>query len=108
MKVLLDHNIPHELRTLFPDDHEVYTTQYLGWSDCEDDELLTRAVDADFSVLVTLDRNLLHQQEVQAFDIGIIIFAIHPTTPSHLKSQFSRLIEALPEAVRGKKAVVLN
>jgi len=86
----------------------VYTTQYLGWSDYEDDELLTRAVDADFSVLVTLDRNLPHQQDVQAFDIGVVILAIHPTTPSHLKDQFSRLIEVLPEAARTQKVVVLN
>lgn len=30
MKILLDHNIPHELRPLFPEDHDVYTTQYRG------------------------------------------------------------------------------
>jgi hypothetical protein len=30
MMILLDHNIPHELRPLFPEDHDIYTTQCLG------------------------------------------------------------------------------
>jgi predicted nuclease of predicted toxin-antitoxin system len=40
MKVLLDHNVPHELRPLFPEEHDVYTAQYLGWADYEDDQPL--------------------------------------------------------------------
>lgn len=35
MKVLLDHNVPHGLRHLFPEGCEVITTHYLGWSHLE-------------------------------------------------------------------------
>ncbi|PSQ74758.1 MAG: hypothetical protein BRD34_00030 [Bacteroidetes bacterium QH_6_64_77] len=108
MKILLDHNIPHELRPLFPEDHDVYTTQYLGWSGYEDDQLLEAAVEASFSVVITLDRNLPHQQDLRAYDIGIIVLAVHPVTASHLEEQLDRVIEALPHAASERESVVLE
>ena len=83
MKVLLDHNIPHALRSHFPDECEVYTAQYLGWQDYEDDRLLSTAIEHGFSLLVTLDTNLKDQQPLGHWSIGVIIFDIHPATPPH-------------------------
>lgn len=108
MKILLDHNIPHSLRPLLSGEHEVYTTKYLGWSDYEDDQLLTAAVEASFAAVVTLDRGLPHQQETQAYDLGIVVLAVHPTTPAHLKKHMDRLREALPHAASEETVVVLE
>ena len=83
MKILLDHNIPHVLRSHFPDECEVYTAQYLGWRDYSDDHLLDVAVEQGFSLLVTLDTNLKDQQPLERWPIGIIVFDIHPATPPH-------------------------
>lgn len=107
MKILLDHNIPHSLRGAFPEDCEVYTVHYFGWTDYDDDELLEAAVKAAFSVLVTLDRNLPHQQNLDEYEIGIFILGVHPATPSHLRKHWSRVWEALPQAASGKETVVL-
>jgi len=60
MRVLLDHDVPHGLRPRFPDECEVVTAQYRGWSDYDDDELLA-AAEGLFAVLVTLDTNFVHQ-----------------------------------------------
>lgn len=106
MKVLLDHNVPHELRSLFPETHDVYTAQYLDWADHEDDELLRAAEEASFSVFVTLDRNLPNQQELHTYEIGIIILAVHPTTPVHLKRQMDRILDSLPRAAAGEMIVL--
>ena len=108
MTVLLDHNIPHDLRPLFPEDCEVYTVQYLGWADYEDDTLLEAAVAAAFSVFVTLDRNLPHQQDLAAYDLGVVVLAVHPSTPSHLERQIGRIIDALPRAAREQGMIVLE
>lgn len=78
MKVLLDHNIPHSLRSEFPEGCDVYTAHYFGWTDYDDDELLEAAVEAAFSVFVTLDRNLPHQQNLSAYDIGVVVLGGHP------------------------------
>lgn len=108
MKILLDHNIPHDLRPLFPEDCEVYTVQYLGWADYEDDELLEAAVDAAFSVFITLDRNLPHQQDLVTCNLGVIVLAIHPSTSPHLKNQMDRVIEVLPRAASDLEIIVLE
>jgi predicted nuclease of predicted toxin-antitoxin system len=108
MKILLDHNIPHALRPLFPDEHEVYTTHYLGWSEYEDEQFLTAAVDESFSVIVTLDRGLPHQQQVAAYDVGLIVLAVHPATPDHLEAHMDRVIESLPVAASKQQVVVLE
>lgn len=108
MKVLLDHNIPHALRPLLSGEHEVYTTKYLGWSDYEDHQLLTAAVEASFGALVTLDRSLPHQQETQDYPPGIIVLDVHPTTPAHLKTHIDRVQKALPRAASEKTVIVLE
>lgn len=107
MKILLDHNIPHSLRGEFPEDCEVYTAQYFGWADYDDDELLEAAVKAAFSVFITLDRNLSHQQDLDEYDIGVVILDVHPATPSHLRKHWSRVLEALPQAQSEKETIVL-
>ena len=43
MKVLLDENLPHLLRSNLGD-HEVYTARYKGWAGLKNGELLTAAV----------------------------------------------------------------
>ncbi len=39
MRVLLDENIPHQLRRFFVDDIEVVTVSYRGWKGKENSEL---------------------------------------------------------------------
>jgi predicted nuclease of predicted toxin-antitoxin system len=108
VKVLLDHNIPHSLRPLLSGEHKVYTTEYLGWSDYEDDQLLTAAVEASFAAIVTLDRSLPHQQETQAYPLGIIVLDVHPTTPAHLKKHVDRVLKALPRAASEQTVIALE
>jgi predicted nuclease of predicted toxin-antitoxin system len=108
MKVLLDHNIPHSLRPLLSGDNEVYTTAYLGWSDYEDDRLLQAAMEASFAAVVTLDRGLPHQQETRAYDLGIVVLAVHPTTPAHLKRHIDRVQKAVPRAASEQTVIVLE
>jgi predicted nuclease of predicted toxin-antitoxin system len=78
MKVLLDHNIPHGLRHDFPDDFDVQTASHLGWANAGDSELLEAAVEEGVAVLVTIDSNLRHQQDLPDGDAGVVILNIHP------------------------------
>jgi hypothetical protein len=72
MKVLLDENLPHELRALLPG-HEVFTVAYLGWSGAKNGALLHRAADDGFDILITIDDGVAYQQNVQALPIAVLI-----------------------------------
>lgn len=85
MRVLLDHDVPHGLRPRFPEECEVVTAQYRGWSDADDDELLA-AAEGSFAVFVTLDTHLVHQQNVGSREIGIVIVDVHPIVPTLFSS----------------------
>ena len=41
MKIVLDENLPHDLRYFLPR-HEIFTVAYMGWSGIENGELLKK------------------------------------------------------------------
>lgn len=55
MRVLLDHDVPHQLRLALPS-HEVATARYRGWDRARNGELLALA-DGEFDALVTADKD---------------------------------------------------
>ena len=58
MKVLLDENLDHALRTLLGQ-HEVLTVTYMGWAGLKNGELLKAAEDSGIEVFITGDQTLL-------------------------------------------------
>ena len=57
MKVLLDENLDHALRTLL-ERHEVVTAAYMGWARLKNGALLRVAEDNGIDVLLTGDQTL--------------------------------------------------
>lgn len=62
MRVLLDENIPVDLAGLLSG-HDAQTVSGLGWDGVKNGELLRR-MQGTFDALVTMDRNLPHQQKL--------------------------------------------
>lgn len=108
MKVLLDHNIPHALRHHFPEDCDVYTAHYCGWSELENGDLLRAAQEAAFSVFVTLDSGIAYQQSLKGYDLGIIFLRAHPATAANLVRLMPQVVEALPVAADGRHITVFD
>lgn len=71
MKVLLDENVPHELRPMLSE-HEVFTVRYKGWLGLKNGVLLRTAAEDGFDVLVTLDSGIQFQQNLQNLPIAIV------------------------------------
>ncbi|PQJ26762.1 hypothetical protein BSZ35_19125 [Salinibacter sp. 10B] len=107
VRVLLDHDVPHSLRSEFREDCKVVTAEYRGWADLDDSELLS-AAEEEFSALVTLDTNLAHQQNVQSRNLGIVVIDVHPIVPGHLKHHMGKINSALNLAVGEKETVVVR
>ena len=64
MKLLLDESLPRDLATCFPDTFEIKTVPGMGWSGSENGKLLTLAADAGFKALITVDKNIEYQQNL--------------------------------------------
>lgn len=71
MKVLIDENLPRKLA-----DHllgyECRTVAECGWAGKKNGELLSLA-ESEFDVLLTLDKNILYQQDLKLGRIAVVI-----------------------------------
>jgi predicted nuclease of predicted toxin-antitoxin system len=106
VKVLFDHNLPHNLRTSLAraSTHEFVTASFLGWGRLENGELLEAAEDAAFEVFVTGDRTLVREQNLSARRISII--ALSTNNWPIVKNSLPQILAAIDRAVPGEFAEV--
>ena len=72
MRVLLDECLPRKLwRDLVG--HDVRTVPQQGWAGKRNGELLALMNQAGFEVLITVDQNLVHQQNLKAVGVALIV-----------------------------------
>jgi predicted nuclease of predicted toxin-antitoxin system len=73
MRVLLDECVPRKLKYVFLDaGHDCETVTEAGFSGKKNGELLSVA-DGQFDVLVTVDENIRHQQNLNVRDIALLV-----------------------------------
>jgi hypothetical protein len=94
MKVLLDENLPHDLRHELIG-HDVFTVQYLGWSGLKNGELLPRAGASGFDALLTMDSGVPYQQNIAALPLTVIVLKAASNDLDDLRPLVPRLLEAL-------------
>lgn len=73
----------------------VSTVRGLGWSGLKNGALLRRAIAAGFTVLVTADRALEHQQNLNAFGIAVVVLR-GPNRIEYLRRLVPAIRAALP------------
>jgi predicted nuclease of predicted toxin-antitoxin system len=88
MKILLDECVTKRLRPHLPQ-HEVATVTEKGWSGLKNGQLMTAASGEGFDILLTIDKNLQHQQNVGKFPLIVVIL----NSPS---SKLEVMIKFLP------------
>ena len=72
MKILLDECVTKRLKNFLPD-YEVFTVTEMGWSGVKNGKLLTFCVENSFDLLLTIDKNLMFQQNVSKYKITIAV-----------------------------------
>ena len=72
MRVLLDENLNWRLKRDLPG-HEVQSVPLLGWAGIGNGDLLRRAMDHGFDILLTMDSNMVYQQNLPMQSIAIIV-----------------------------------
>ena len=74
-------------------DHEVRSTKEMGWERLTNGQLLTQA-ETQFDVLLTVDRNIQHQQNLTGRKIAIVVLVSTAKTRTAL-TPLIPLVEAL-------------
>ena len=72
MKLLLDENLPHQLRLEIVG-HECSTIAYMGWSGIENGTLLSRAAAAGFDAILTKDANIEYENNLVNLPIAVVV-----------------------------------
>lgn len=98
MKVLLDENLDHALRTLLGQ-HEVLTVTYMGWAGLKNGELLKAAEDSGIEVFITGDQTLLYEQNLSGRRLAVI--ALSALQLPIIKKNLSKVIDAIDSALPG-------
>lgn len=73
MTILLDENLPKNLKNDFGSGYDVKTVRYMGWLGKKNGELLGLIVFNGFDVFITIDKNLRHQQNLDRIKLKIFL-----------------------------------
>src|SRR5579862_1368710 len=94
MKLLLDENLPHRLRTLLPG-HDVFTVAYMQWSGIENGELLALAASNGFDAVVTKDVGIAYEQNIAKLPCSLVILQARSNSLKDIEPLVPRLLVAL-------------
>jgi predicted nuclease of predicted toxin-antitoxin system len=99
--VLIDHNLPHKLRTHIERSgkHEVVTASYMGWSELKNGELLRAAEENGIDAFVTGDQSLVCEQNLSGRRLAIL--ALSANNWPIIKLHTPRVLAAIDGATPG-------
>jgi len=95
MKLLLDENLPHQLRHELPG-HDCYTVAFMGWAGVENGDLLSRAAADGFDALLTKDAKLQYEQNLVNLPIAVVVLCASSNDIDDLRPLIPALLRALP------------
>ncbi len=104
VKVLLDACVPHRLRRALTE-FDVETAQRAGLDQLADSALLT-AIDGQFDVLVSRDRNLTFQQKIAGRSIAVVVLQSLDQSPAAFDALLPELRIAINAAAPGTVTLV--
>ena len=72
MKILLDECVTKRLKK-YLQEFEVFTVRELELSGVKNGKLLTYCAENKFDILLTIDKNLMHQQDLDKYPVTIVV-----------------------------------
>jgi hypothetical protein len=103
VRILLDECVPRPLRRQFPA-HDVRTIREMGWAGKKNGELLALMAGSGFEVLLTVDQNLRHQQNLAAAGVAVVVL-VAPTNRLADLLPLVPAVEMAPTGIRPGDAV---
>jgi predicted nuclease of predicted toxin-antitoxin system len=106
MKILLDECVTKRLKK-YLEEFEVFTVRELELSGIKNGKLMAYCVENKFDILLTIDKNLMHQQNLDKYPVTIVVF-------NCFTSKIEELITFLPSfksqvnALQKHKAYIID
>ena len=72
MKILLDECVTKRLK-IFLEEFEVFTVRELALSGIKNGNLMTYCVENKFDILLTIDKSIVHQQNLDKYPVTIVV-----------------------------------
>lgn len=104
MRILLDENLDWRLRRDLPG-HEVESAPLIGWAGLKNGALLVEA-EKRFDVLLTMDRNLGHQQNLARFRIAVVALQARSNRLADTRPLMPKALALLPSIQPGTLTVI--
>jgi hypothetical protein len=101
--ILLDNNAPRGLARALRG-HIVTEARERGWATLKNGDLLTVAEEPGFEVLVTSDKNIRHQQNLQGRKIALVVLSVGRWGP--VSRMLAEIAAAVDSATPGSYAEV--
>lgn len=95
MKLLLDENLPHELRLLLMPMHEPFTVSYMQWKGVKNGELLSLAAAERFDAFITTDQGIEYEQNQAALPCAVVILKAPSNQVDDLRPLVTPLLRTL-------------
>jgi predicted nuclease of predicted toxin-antitoxin system len=100
VRILLDECLPRRLKRDLTG-YEAKSVPEMGWAGQTNGTLLTLA-QADFDVFLTVDRNLSFQQDVNKFNIAVIVLVAKSNKHAALQPLIAEVLTALAALAPGQ------
>ncbi len=72
MKILLDECVTKRLKPHLLE-YEVFTVSEMRWNGIKNGKLMSLCVDNNFDLLLTIDKNLIFQQNVNEYEMIVVV-----------------------------------
>ena len=105
-KVLLDENLPVKLKFRLESVCEIYTVKDKAWNALENGELLNAMQREEFDYLITSDKNLQHQQNLESYTIGFIVLNAVDNTYASLLPLVDKIKQILMDETGVKLTII--
>lgn len=106
MSILLDECVTKH-RKPYLSDHEVFTVREMKWSGIKNGKLMALCVERGFDILLTIDKNLQHQQNLEKYPITIVILNCLTSTVQELVT-FLPALSSQMNQFKKHKAYLIN
>ncbi len=88
MKILLDECVTKKLKTHLQE-FDVFTVYEMNWSGIKNGKLMSLCIENNFDILLTIDKNLIFQHNLENYAITIIVL-------DSINSKIEEILKVIP------------
>ncbi|MBU0486534.1 MAG: hypothetical protein KKA07_03000 [Bacteroidetes bacterium] len=101
MKILLDECITIKAKKLLPD-QDVSTVAEMGYCGLKNGKLLAKASESEFDILITIDKNIDFQQNIEKFQVALVVLDVKKSNLSCIQELMPEFMKQLTKFHKGK------